>query len=614
MANIGLEIIKEFQKNLPIMPGIYKMLDLDKKVLYIGKAKNLQKRLKNYTSPERNTTRIQRMIFQTRFVEITTTNSEAEALLLEASLIKTLKPKYNILLRDDKTFPYIWLRTDHPYPQLTKYRGSKKPLGKVFGPFASAKDVNTTISFLQKVFLLRPCSDEYFASRQRPCLQYQIKRCSGPCTQKISQEDYQESTKETIKFLSGHSSDLQKALVKQMDEASRKLDYEEAAFLRDKIKMLTQIQMKNSFTDIKITDADILAVRKTGSEACVQVFFYRGGQSFGNKPFFPIISEDATEEEILSAFIGQIYQANPPPKEIIVNAQLEDHKNLEIALQKLYGYKVAIHFPHSGSKKQLVEIAEKNAKLALDHRLLDTSKQASLFYEIAQLFHIKSPIKRIEVYDNSHISGKFAVGAMVVATELGFQKDLYRKYTINTNNSSSGGDDYQMLREVLLRRLKRLKTEQITPEEEGWPDLLLIDGGLGHLNVAKDIISQLELDLNYVTIAKGKERNAGKEIFHLNNGESFSLNKNLEVMKYLQRIRDEAHRFAITAHRQKRAKNIQHSSLDNIEGIGKHRKKILLNHFGSIDNIKAASISELSKIPNINKNIAQKIYEYFHQD
>lgn len=605
MTNLGLEYLKNISTTLPKAPGVYRMINEAKEVLYVGKAKNLIKRVKAYTKPEKLPIRLQKMVFQTRVLEFTVTTSEAEALLLEAKLIKNLQPRYNILLRDDKSFPYIWLRLDHDYPQFIKFRGTKKNNGKYFGPFASASDVNNTISMLQKLFLLRSCTDNYFATRKRPCLQYEIKRCSAPCVNKVSQEDYAASVKQAELFLCGESKVIHNEMVQNMENASNNLDYERAAFYRDRIKMLVSIQKKNYFSDINIKDADILALHRTPSDACIQLFVYRGGQSFGTKSFFPLISADASNEEIMSAFIGQLYQNTPPPGEIIVNVGLPDQLVLATALKQLYGYRIKFIHPKNGNKKQLINIATRNAKEQLEQRLAFNNKQAHLLAEVAKLFNINTQVKRIEVYDNSHISGTHAIGAMIVATEGGFLKSAYRKFTIKTLHSI--GDDYQMLREVLTRRLKRL-----TIESE-WPDLLLIDGGVGHLTVVKEVVKKYGLNLNYVCMSKGKERNAGREVFHLVD-KSFTLEKDLEVMKYLQRLRDEAHRFAITSHRAKRTKAIRTSVLDNIKDIGPKRKKLLLAHFGSIDLIKEATIEELAKLDGININVAKKIFEYFQDN
>jgi excinuclease ABC subunit C len=607
----GKDFIKDYLKNMPECAGVYRMLDIEGKILYIGKAKNLKKRVISYTKLDLPT-RLLRMVFLTHSMEIITTASEAEALLLEASLIKKFQPRFNILLRDDKSYPYIKLRTDHDFPQVVKYRGKKSSDGKLFGPFASSRDVDSTINEIQKVFKLRLCSDNYFMGRKRPCLQYQIKRCSGACVGKINADDYADTVKQIEAFLSGKTKILQEDLNKQMQIYSETMDYEKAAEVRDKIKALSYIQLKGAPAEFQIQDADVIAVVTENNEACVQVFIYRGGQSYGNKAFFPLHTEGSSAEEILSSFIGQFYQTRPAPSEVIISHDIEERETIESALSSLKGMKVRFITPKKGIKVKLIEHAIDNAKRAISARLKKMVGNIALLDKVQELFNLEKSPERIEVYDNSHIFGRFAVGAMIVATPAGFDKNEYRRFTIDNERRGkplTGGDDYAMLKEVLSRRFKRIKEGTAKGA-----DLMIIDGGKGHLSVVKKTMEQYNMHIPFVCMSKGEDRNAGRETFHILNQEQFTLSKDDPVMKYLQILRDEAHNFAIKSHRIKRSKAISTSALDAISGIGPGRKKALLEFFGSVEAIKGATISEIMKVNKINKNIAENIYNALHND
>lgn len=591
---------------MPTGPGVYRMLGADGEVLYVGKAKNLTKRVTSYTHGRRLTYRLQRMVAQTVAMEIVTTETEAEALLLEANLIKRLKPKYNILLRDDKTFPYILL-TDHVFPRITKHRGSKKQKGAYFGPFASAGDVNETIENLQKIFLLRPCSDSYFASRKRPCLEYQIKRCSAPCVGKISEDDYQHLVDQARAFLSGKSREIQKQLVVEMQQASDEMDYEHAAQIRDRIQALNHIQAKQAINLPSLKDTDVIGLSREDEHCCVQVFFFRAGQNFGNKAYFPIHTADMTDEEILNGFIGQFYQTHFPPGMILTSTKVQGTKAVEEALSSVVNHKVHINVPKQGDKFKVVSTAVQNAKEALLRKVGKLAHQQGQLEKLADLLQLPEVPKRIEVYDNSHISGKHATGAMIVAGEEGFIKNAYRRYNV-TSTSLTGGDDYGMLKEVLQRRFTTL---QKCPEDK--PDIMLIDGGKGHLSVASKVFEEFAVtDIMLVCIAKGPQRNAGREQFFMVGKEPFQLEPNDPVLYYLQILRDEAHRFAIGTHRKKRADAIKGSSLDAIPNIGAIRKKALLHHFGSAKAVEQASVEDIAKVEGISRPLAQKIYDHLH--
>ncbi len=603
----GRKIIKSYADELSHSSGVYRMLDTENNTLYVGKAKSLKNRVLNYVNTSALNTRLQRMISLTSKMEIITTRSEAEALLLEANMIKKYSPRYNILLKDDKSFPYIFFSGDHDFPRLSKHRGAKVGKGKYFGPFVSAGAVDETITILQKAFLIRNCSDNIFKNRTRPCLQYQIKRCSAPCVDFINKEDYEKLTRQAYDFLSGKSRQIQDELIKEMQTASEAQDYEKASIIRDRIRSLTQVQQQSKLTSNTIIDADLIAIARDGDDCCIQIFSFRGGRNYGSKNYFPSNTKEHTGGEIISSFIAQFYQSQPVPKLILVSEELEDAALLEEALCLNTDYSVSIVNPQRGEKHELMVQALRNAKEALLRHLSTNISQKAALQGVQELFGLDDIPKRIEVYDNSHISGTNQVGAMIVAGVDGFIKNQYRKFDIK-NADTVGGDDYAMLREVLTRRFKRLQDEQ-----QNKPDLVLIDGGAGQLSIAKQVFEELGInDIVYVGIAKGEDRNAGREHFFMQGREAFQLPENDAVLHYLQRLRDEAHRFAIGAHRNKRSKSMQVSELDAIVGIGAARKKALLHHFGSARAVAAASIEEIGQVTGISKDKARIIYQHFH--
>jgi excinuclease ABC subunit C len=601
----GIEIIKAQVATMPKAPGVYRMIDHEGKILYVGKAKNLPKRVISYTRIEQLPNRLRRMVSQITTIEVITTQTEAQALLLESSMIKALQPRFNIALRDDKSFPYILIDETHPYPRITKYRGKKMEGGTYFGPFASASSVKDTITELQKLFQIRPCSNSFFESRDRPCLQHQIKRCSAPCVRKVTEEEYRGLIEQTKEFLSGKSDKVQKRLIAEMQEASNKHEYEKAAMLRDRIQLLTKIQAKNIFSDGGITDADVLAIAKHEEQYCVQIFFIRGSKNYGNKTYFPR-GADSNESEVLSTAIGQFYQVAEPPKLLLVNVLPIEPQLLEEALSQLAGRKVKIAKPLTGSKADLVAFAFDNATRALKKYEQETSKQEELLRQIAELFGIDEDIKRIEIYDNSHISGQHAVGCMVVAGREGFIKSEYRKYIIKENFSEA--DDYAMLREVLTRRLKRLT-------EDNMPNIMLIDGGKGHFTVTNEVLERFGVadQIKVVCIAKGRDRNAGREWFFTDDQPPFQLPPGDSRLYYLERLRDEVHRFAIQTHRKRRSKAISFSVIERIPKIGVKRKKALLQFFGSPDAIREATVEDLARVEGVSKNLAAEIYNYLRK-
>lgn len=611
----AITVISDFVKTLPALPGVYRMIGKDGDVLYVGKAKNLPKRVTSYTQPERASPRIARMIALTMRMEFTTTRTEAEALLLEASLIKSLKPRYNVLLRDDKSFPYIFISGNHDYPRLEKYRGARKEKGDYFGPFASGSAVFHTITTLQRIFMLRTCSDNVFASRSRPCLQYQIKRCTAPCVGRISQDDYRRSVEMARNFLQGKSRDIQDNFAKLMQAASEKQQYEDAAFYRDKIHALTKVQSKQAISQSAgITDADIIALHMEGGQSCVQVFFFRNGSSFGNRAYFPRHERDADTAEILSAFIMQFYAGKAPPRDIYLSEAVPEKDLIETALSEREenGKRVRLSVPQKGEKRELVALAMQNARTALAQRRATESTQAALIEEMAFAFGIDAP-ERIEVYDNSHISGTNALGVMIAATREGFSKSHYRKFNIKSDIAP--GDDYAMMREVLGRRFKGLMKEDPDRTRGCWPGLILIDGGQGQLSAALQVYADMGLttdDVPLVAIAKGVDRNAGRERFFMEDRAEFSFPQNTPVLHFLQRLRDEAHRFAIGSHRAKRSKQLVTSPLDAIDGIGAKRKKALLMHFGSAHAVSGAGIEDLMQVEGVSRAVAEKIYYHFH--
>ncbi|MBR7158629.1 MAG: excinuclease ABC subunit UvrC [Alphaproteobacteria bacterium] len=598
----GAELIKKRLPSLPMLPGVYRMLDKDGRVLYVGKAKNLRKRVTNYTQFERLSARIQLMVSLTEDLIVITTNSEAEAFLLENDLIKNLKPHFNILLRDDKTFPHILITEDEEWPQILKHRGTKKRKGTYFGPFASVLAVNQTLKILQKAFLLRSCSDAVFASRIRPCLLYQIKQCSGPCAGKISFDDYAKTVTEAKAFMKGKSSEIQHELGKEMARLSAEQKYEEAAVIRDRIKALNLVQ-SHAVIDIATEAAiDIIAAYIEGDMACVQVFFIRSGFNCGNHAYFHIGTEGLGEADIIEAFIGQFYQTHDKPEEIVVSHKLTGEKEIAEALN------VKINDNPKSVRKRLLENALLNAKEALARHKIEKAADDRIHGELAELIGLKTPLQRIEVYDNSHIQGTNAVGAMIVASPEGFKKSAYRRFNISGEDVTPG-DDYGMMREVLTRRLSRgLK-------EGDLPDLIIVDGGKGQMSIAAEVFSALEVDTDKVKllgVAKGENRNAGDETLILASGERVKLPLDSPLLFYIQRLRDEAHRFAIGSHRNRREKAMFTNRLDDIPGIGAKRKKALLEHFGSARAAAEASLNELLTVEGISENIAKKVYTYFH--
>ncbi len=608
----GADTIRSYVKKLPETPGVYRMLAENGDALYVGKAKALKRRVSSYTQTAKLPLRLRRMVALTKSMEFVHTHTEAEALLLEANLIKKLKPRYNILLRDDKSFPYICVTSDHDYPMVKKHRGARKQKGEFFGPFASAGDVNRTIAILQRVFLLRNCTDYNFASRTRPCLQYHIKRCTAPCVGLVSKDEYAAQVKEAKDFLQGKSRGVQDRMTKKMRAASDAQDYEQAGMYRDRIKALTSIQARQDINIEGLKNADIIAITEKEGQACVQVFFFRSGRNYGNRAYFPRHAKDEELPAILSAFIGQFFQNKPPPKEILISHDIEHKDLIEEALSTRAGYNVKLVRPQRGRRKQAIDFVLRNAKAALGRHLTEKASEAKHLAGVAELFGLDESPKRIEVYDNSHISGTNMVGAMIVSGPDGFQKNSYRKFNIKTAGKS---DDYGMMREVLERRFTRALKKEAAMDNPDWPDILLIDGGLGQYNAAKECLEDMGIfdSLTVVAIAKGQDRNAGRETFHIEGRAPFQLPERDAVLHYLQRLRDEAHRFAIGAHRTKRQKDIKSSPLDDIPGIGARRKKALLNHFGSAKEVSVSAVSDIAKVEGISMALAQKIYDHFHE-
>jgi excinuclease ABC subunit C len=608
----GVAAIRNVLKTLPVRPGVYRMQDARGDVLYVGKARALKNRVTNYTQVARLPKRLQRMVAQTRSLTIVTTRTEAEALLLEAQLIKRFRPPYNVLLRDDKSFPFILLREDHAFPRVQKHRGARRIKGSYYGPFASAGSVTRTLNALQKLFLLRSCSDSYFENRSRPCLLYQIRRCSAPCVGRIGTDDYAELVADAKAFLAGKSTGVQQRLGKLMAEAAEAQDYELAAVYRDRLRALTYIQGSQTVHAEGLGDADIYALAAKAGQICVQAFFIRGGQNWGHRAFFPAHTAEVPEDEVLSSLLVQFYEDMPPPRRILVDRDLPDRELLEEALCERAGRKVAIERPQRGDRRKLIEQAKRNAEEALDRRMAETTTQGRLLRELADTFELPEPAKRIEVYDNSHIMGTNATGAMIVAGPEGFRKNQYRKFNIKRPETAPG-DDFAMMREVLERRFARLEKEDPDRASGEWPDLLLIDGGKGQLSAVCEILeSQGVHDIPVVAVSKGPDRNAGREIFHLPGGREISLPPNSALLFYLQRLRDEAHRFAIGTHRQKRAKSLTTSTLDEVPGIGPNRKRALLMHFGTARAVKSAALEDLEKAPGISRATARQLYDFFH--
>ena len=646
-------------KNAPSTPGVYRMIDAGGEVLYVGKAKNIKKRILAYTRPTGHDTRIERVIAATIAIEFVSTATETEALLLEANLIKRLRPRFNVLLRDDKSFPYILITSDHRAPQIMKHRGARNRAGRFYGPFASVWAVNRTITALERAFLIRSCSDAVFESRTRPCLLHQIKRCSAPCTGEIAADDYAELVKEAHAFLAGRSGAVRDTLASEMETAAEALDFERAAALRDRLSALATIQSHQGINPRGVTEADVFAIHQQAGFFCIEVFFFRAGQNWGNRTYFPKADRSLSAGEVLGSFLAQFYDDKPCPRCVFISEDIPDRALLAEALTTKSGYKVDVVVPQRGEKKDLVTHALANARQALGRKLAETSSQQKLLGALAQTFGLKNPPRRIEVFDNSHIQGSNAVGAMIVAGPEGFRKNQYRKFNIRSADLAAG-DDYGMMREVLSRRFKRLMNEsprkpnesgpefegpvvatltampiaesplldvmptggpvaesvengEIGEDESPWPDLVLIDGGLGQLNAARETLAALGADVPLVAIAKGPDRDAGRETFHAPGRPPFRLPPRDPLLYFVERLRDEAHRFAVGSHRQRRRQAIREAGLQEIPGIGPTRKRALLRHFGTLKAIERASVSDLAGAPGINAETARKIYEFFHE-
>ena len=609
----GVAAIRETLRTLPAKPGVYRMEDARGDVLYVGKARALRNRVTNYTQVDRLPKRLQRMVSQTRGMTIVTTNSEAEALLLEAQLIKRFRPAYNVLLRDDKSFPFILLREDHEFPRIQLHRGARKIKGQYFGPFAGAGQVRKTLNALQKLFLLRSCTDSFFANRSRPCLLYQIKRCAAPCVGRIGEGDYAELVGDAADFLGGKSTKVQAKLGDAMTAAAEAMDYEMAAVYRDRLKALTFIQGSQAINAEGLGDADIFALAASKGAMCIQAFFIRGGQNWGHRSFFPVHTQDVDEAEVLGQFMAQFYEEVPPPRLILTDREPADRELIEAALSERIDRKVKIEIPQRGDRVKLIRQAQRNAAEALDRRLAESTAQGKILRDMADIFGLPDVPDRIEVYDNSHIQGTAALGAMIVAGPEGFRKSAYRKFNIK-NPDTIPGDDFGMMREVFQRRFARAQDEE--PDREGgeWPDLVLVDGGRGQLNAAREMLEDMGVeDVPMVGVAKGPHHGReGREVFHLLDGREVTFPINDPILFYLQRLRDEAHRFAIGAHRQKRSKAITVSSLDEVPGIGPARKRALLMYFGTASAVRNAALEDLAKAPGVSKAVAQAVYDYFH--
>ena len=609
----GVAAIRNVLATLPARPGVYRMQDARGDVLYVGKARALKNRVANYVQVDRMPKRLQRMVSQTRAMTIVTTNNEAEALLLEAQLIKRYRPAYNVLLRDDKSFPFILLRADHDFPRVQKHRGARRAKGNYYGPFASAGSVNQTLNALQKLFLLRSCTDSFFNTRDRPCLLHQIKRCSAPCVDRISKPAYADLVADAKAFLGGKSTQVQAKLGVQMQAAAETMDFEQAAVLRDRLKALTFIQGTQAINAEGLGDADIFALANRHGHMGIQAFFIRGGQNWGHRSFFPAHTADVPEDEVLQSFLMQFYEDVPPARNIFVDRDLPEAAVMAEALAERATYKVAISVPQRGDRKRLLDQAKRNAEEALDRHNAESTTQAKLLREVAELFGLPEPPDRIEVYDNSHIQGTNALGAMVVAGPEGYRKGQYRKFNIKRSETKPG-DDYAMMREVFSRRFARAQTEDPDRDQGDWPDLVLVDGGRGQLNAVTEVLAELGIeDLCVVGIAKGPHHGRdGREVFHMMDGREFQLPVNAPVLFYLQRLRDEVHRFAIGAHRAKRAKAIGTSPLDEVPGVGPARKKALLMHFGTGRAVRNASLKDLQQAPGVSAAVAQLVYDFYH--
>jgi excinuclease ABC subunit C len=643
----GRAAIVDYAKLAPSQPGVYRMIDARGDVLYVGKAKNIKNRVRAYARPAGLDTRIERMIAATRALEFVVTRTETEALLLEANLIKRLRPRFNVLLRDDKSFPYILITSDHWAPQILKHRGARARAGQYYGPFASVWAVNRTVNALQRAFLLRSCSDPFFESRTRPCLLYQIKRCSAPCTNEIDFNEYAELVREANAFLSGRSKAVKDELAGEMEKASHALDFERAAVYRDRLAALSAIQAHQGVNPRGVEEADVFALHQQGGFACVEVFFFRTGQNWGNRAYFPKADRSISPGEILAAFLAQFYDDKPVPRLILASHDIDECELLAEALGTKSGHKVEITVPRRGEKKDLIEHALANAREALGRKLAETSSQQRLLRQLAEAFGLKQPPRRIEVYDNSHIQGSNAVGAMIVAGPEGFRKREYRKFNIRSAELTPG-DDFAMMREVLTRRFKRLLAEAPRPAaiaelaaledpviaepalpreeiellqsqpaaddvESPWPDLVLIDGGQGQLNAASEVLAQLGVEVPLAAIAKGPDRDAGRETFFIPGRDSFKLRPRDPVLYFVERLRDEAHRFAVGSHRTRRKRDLREAGLQEIAGIGPTRKRALLHHFGTLKAIERAAVTDLMQVDGISAETARRIYEFFHE-
>ena len=608
-SDIGKKVIKKELPLIPKLPGVYRMLNDKNEILYVGKAKNLPNRLKSYIAEKNHIIRTERMLSQTKKLEITTTSNESEALLLEANLIKKHKPKFNILLRDDKSFPFIFIGNKDKWPQIKRYRGKKDKEGFYFGPFASAGSANWTIKMIQKIFHLRVCDDTVFKNRERPCILYEIKRCSGPCVGYIKKEEYKKTVNDAIEFVSGKSRKIQKSLSDQMEKASEDLDFEKAVILRDRIKSLNIIQSSQRINEANLIEADVIAGYKESGKTCIQVFFYRSKQNWGNQSFFPKHDPDEKLSNILNSFVSQFYENKSVPSSIILSEQIEEKVLIEKTLSQKEKKQINISVAKKGSKLKVINNAIKNAKDSLNRKLYESQNNRELFDAVAKKFNLETNINLIEVYDNSHIQGTNSVGALITYGDEGFIKKRYRKFNIKVQKNKQ--DDYGMMREILNRRFKRAVQEK--DNYLTFPDLVLVDGGKGQYSVARETLNELGLhDIPILAIAKGKFRNSGNETF-FHNGKEFKFAKNDPTLFFLQRIRDESHRFAISAHRAKRKKGISKSLLDQIEGIGSIRKRALLNHFGSARAVESASLDEIKSVEGVEVKVAKKIYNFFHE-
>ena len=608
-SEIGKDVIKRELPLIPKLPGVYRMLNDKDVILYVGKAKNLPNRLKSYVSEKNHIIRTERMLSQTKKIEITTTSNESEALLLEANLIKKYKPKFNILLRDDKSFPFIYIGNKDKWPQIRKHRGKKNKNGFFFGPFASAGSANWTIKMIQKIFHLRVCDDTVFKNRERPCILYQIKRCSGPCVGNINENDYKKTVDSAMEFVAGKSRKIQKNLSKQMEDASLELDFEKAAILRDRIKSLNIIQSSQRINEANLIEADVIAGYKESGKTCIQVFFYRSKQNWGNQAFFPKHDPDEKLNNIINSFITQFYENKSVPKSVILSEDIKERLLIEKALSKKENKQINISIAKKGSKLKVINQAIKNAKDSLNRKIYESQNNRELFDKVSEKFNLEPNINLIEVYDNSHIQGSNSVGALITYGDEGFIKKRYRKFNIKIEKNEQ--DDYGMMKEVLNRRFKRAVEEK--SNYLSFPDLVLVDGGKGQYSVARETMNELGLhDIPIIAIAKGKMRNSGNETF-FHNGKEFKFSRNDPTLFFLQRLRDESHRFAISAHRAKRKKGISKSLLDQIDGIGSVRKRALLNHFGSARAVESASLDEIKSVNGVEEIVAKKIYNYFHE-